>query len=267
MKKIIFPLLIIFGILITVSCKKDEGLNLFTLEQDIEFGLQMKEQIAATPEEFKILDPLQYTEAYSHINRIMDSVLASPEINYKEEFAWEVYIIDNDSTLNAFAVPGGYMYFYTGLIKFLDSEDQFTGVMAHEIAHVDKRHSTQTITKQYGLSFMIEMLLGNNENAYVQIASDLASGLASLSFSRKHEYQADEYAVKYMYSTAYDARGVKGFFEKLEGAPQPPTFLSTHPSPEDRIEQIVSVWESLGAKTGETFTGSYQSFKNSLDIE
>lgn len=246
------------------SCNKDEGVNLFTVEDDIEFGLQMKQQILDNPTDFPVLDPETYSNAYFHLNRIRDSILGSAEINHREDFAWEVYIIDNDTVLNAFAVPGGYMYFYSGLIKFLDSEDQFAGVMAHEMAHVDKRHTTSTLTKQYGLSFLLGMLVGNNENAYVQIASDLAQGLAGLSFSRKHEYQADEYAVRYMYTTAYDSRGVKGFFDKLDTATYPPTFLSTHPSPDDRIEQILIVWESLGGKTGQTFPESYQDFKNSL---
>lgn len=258
-------LIIASAFLILFSCKKDEGINLFSLEQDIEFGLQMKQQIEDSPLDFPLLDPVEFPEAYSHLYRIRDSILSSSEINYRDEFAWEVYLIDNDSTLNAFAVPGGYMYFYTGLIKFLDSEDQFAGVMAHEMAHVDKRHSTSTLTKQYGLSFMASMLLGENQNAYVEIASDLAQGLAGLSFSRKHEYQADEYAVKYMYTTAYDARGVKGFFEKLESSVRTPVFLSTHPSPNDRIEQILSVWESLGSESGQSFESLYQDFKNSLN--
>lgn len=246
------------------SCKKDEGINLFTLEQDVEFGMAMNNEIMAKPEEFPILSEVEYPEAYRHIRRIRDSILKSPDLKYKEEFAWEVKIIQNDTVLNAFAVPGGYMYFYTGIIRFLDSEDQFTGVMAHEMAHVDKRHSTRMLTKQYGLAFMIDVLLGKEQNGYVQIASSLAQGLAGLSFSREHEYQADEFSVKYMYPTAYDARGVKGFFDKMEDSPQPPAFLSTHPSPEDRAEKILQVWQGLGGKEGQSFDNSYQQFKNSL---
>lgn len=265
-RNLILPLGVLIMTLLLSSCKKDEGFNLFTLDQDIEFGQQMKDQIFSSPDEFPVLDAEEYSEAYSHLRRIRDSLFMSPEINYHDEFAWEVYLIDNDTTLNAFAVPGGYLFFYTGLIKFLESEDQFAGVMAHEMAHVDKRHTTRQLTEYYGFSFLIDMLVGENENAYVQIASDLAKGLAGLSFSRKDEYQADEYAVRYLYTTAYDARGVKGFFEMLDSSEYPPAFLSTHPSPDDRIEQILSVWEELGSKTGETFTESYQSFKNSLNI-
>ena len=221
------------------------SLNLFTVDQDKEFGMSMNEQIQANPDEFPVLDKKKYPDAYYHIERIRDSILKSDLIKYKDEFPWEVYIIVNDSVLNAFAVPGGFMYFYTGLIHYLQGEDEFAGVMAHEMAHVDRRHSTQILTKQYGLAFLLEVLLGTKgSNAYIQIASNLATGLAGLSFSREHEYEADELAVKYMYPTAYDARGVKKFFERLEGASGIPTFLSTHPSPPDRVKSIETVFEA-----------------------
>ena len=111
---------------------------------------------------------------------------------------------------------------------------------------------------------MMSMLLGNNPNQLEEIAVGLATGLTSLKFSRNNEYEADAYAVKYMSSTDYDPLGLAGFFEKMDGHPTPPTFLSTHPSPDDRVEQIRANWELEGSKTGERFKIRYQDFKNSL---
>jgi predicted Zn-dependent protease len=128
------------------------------------------------------------------------------------------------------------------------------------------RHSTDNMTKQYGISIMLGMLLGNEPGQMAEIAAGLASGLSSLAFSRKNEYEADQYAVKYMSGTDYDPRGLAGFFEKMEGSPVPPTFLSTHPSPEDRITQIYANWEIEGKKEGERFVSRYQEFKNSLPV-
>jgi predicted Zn-dependent protease len=156
------------------------------------------------------------------------------------------------------------MYFYTGIIHFLENEAEFAGVMAHEMAHCDRRHSTDNLTKQYGISIMLGILLGNNPGQLAEIAAGLASGLTILAFSRENEYEADQYAVKYMSGTDYDPRELAGFFEKLEGHPTPPTFLSTHPSPDDRIERIYDNWRFEGSKTGEHFEIRYQSFKNSL---
>jgi predicted Zn-dependent protease len=96
------------------------------------------------------------------------------------------------------------------------------------------------------------------------MAADIAAGVAELAFSREDEYQSDEYSVKYLYKTSYDARGVAGFFEKMTGASPVPEFLSTHPSPENRIAKIMDTWQGLGGKTGQEYPQRYQQFKNLL---
>ena len=136
--------------------------------------------------------------------------------------------------------------------------------MGHEIAHVAKRHSIKRLEKAYGIQLLFAIILGDNPNAMAQIAADLAAGISSLAFSRNDEYQADEFAVKYLYNTSYDATGIAGFFTKMEDAPHPPEFLSTHPSPDNRIDEIFNIWEELGAKEGNSYEASYQQFINSL---
>lgn len=264
MKKIV----VFFSLLSLVlfnTCKK-EKINIFTVEDDIELGQQVKAEIEGNPSEYPILDESAYPDAYSHIRRIRDNILNTDLVDYKDKFNWEVYIIDNDEVLNAFACPGGYMYFYTGLIDYLDNEAEFAGVMGHEMAHVAKRHSTQTLTKVYGISMLFNIALGKESGKAAEIAAQLATGAATLAFSRDHEYEADEYAVKYLYATEYHPPALASFFEKLEnaGGTRPPEFLSTHPSPENRLEEIDNVWKNLGGENGELFETQYQEFINSL---
>jgi predicted Zn-dependent protease len=169
--------------------------------------------------------------------------------------------------MNAFAVPGGKMYFYTGLIKYLDNAADLAGVMAHEMAHIDRRHSTEQMTKQYGFSFLLSVLLGDDKSQFEQIASDLAVGLASLQFSRKHEYEADEYAIRFTADTDYHPKGIAGFFEKLQAdghTAQTFEFLSTHPSDQNRIDNIDMVWRSIGSPDGDYFETEYTNFKGIL---
>ncbi len=135
-------------------------------------------------------------------------------LKYADKFDWKVDIIKNDSVLNAFCAPGGYICVYTGIIKFLDNEAQFAGVLGHEMAHADRRHSTDQLTKAYGIQLLLGIVLGNNQSQLAQIAADLAAGVATLAFSRDAEYESDEYSVKYLYNTAYDARGVRGLFSQ-----------------------------------------------------
>lgn len=257
-------IILIAMVLSVSSCSKDGGINVFGVQDDIALGQQLAQQIEADPINYPILDPILYSEAYGYLENIVNTVLSSDEILYREEFAWQFRIIQDDSVLNAFAAPGGYIYVYTGLIKYLDDEAQLAGVVGHEIAHADKRHSTERLTQQYGIELLLTLLLGDNaQGALVEIAN----GLTSLAFSRANETESDEFSVIYLNPTEYDARGAAGFFIKLEEANQgnnPPTFLSTHPAPDNRIEKINTKWEELGAIEGELFIERYQDFKNSL---
>ena len=256
---------ILLSFLIINGCQKeDNDLNIFTVNQDIEFGQQLDTQVRENPDQYPVLDRSQYTEAYQHLERIRDEILQSDELIYADRFDWKVTIIHDDEVLNAFAAPGGYMYFYTGLIKFLDEESQFAGVMAHEIAHADRRHSTDMLTKAYGFEILLSIILGEDPGTLAEIASELALGLGRLQFSKKNEYEADEYSVKYLNDTEYHPKGISGFFEKLDTSPTLPEFLSTHPSPENRLEEIDRVWEELGSPDGGTFPERYNEFKNSL---
>lgn len=244
------------------SC--DDGkINIFTLEQDIAFGMQVDSSILADPVTYPILSKDQYPEAYQHIERIFNSLLASDDLRYADRFPWEIKIIDQD-ILNAFAAPGGYMYFYTGIIKFLDNEAQLAGVIGHEMAHIDRRHSTQMLTNQYGFSILAAIILGENPTILQEIIASLAMGLGNLKYSRNNEYEADKYAVHYLYDTDYHPRELAGFFEKMEGQATTPEFLNTHPSPDNRIEAIEEVWQGLGGKVGNLYIERYNAFKNSL---
>jgi predicted Zn-dependent protease len=260
---IIFPVLFI-------RCSKDENadntFNIFSVQDDIDFGRELQKEIQSNPATYPLLDKNQYNEAYNHLNRIRDSILMSDQLKYGDDFDWEIDIIQDDSVLNAFCAPGGYICIYTGIIKYLDHESQLAGVLGHEMAHADRRHSTDQLTKAYGIQLMLSIVLGNDPNTLTEIAANLAAGVATLAFSRDAEYESDEYSVKYLYETAYDARGVGGFFQKLDStnATQPPEFLSTHPHPDNRYDKIVEYWESLGGKEGLQFTQSYQQLKNSL---
>lgn len=254
--------------LVLANCSKKDGsdntINLFSVDDDIAFGQEMRSEILANPADYPLLDSVQYAVAYQHIYRIRDSILQSDKLIYSDRFAWKVDIIRNDTILNAFCAPGGYICVYTGIIKFLDNEAEFAGVLGHEMAHADRRHSTDQLTKAYGVEILLGIILGNHPSQLAEIVANLAAGVASLAFSRDAENEADEYSVKYLYTTAYDATGVKGFFEKIEGSPQPPEFLSTHPSPDNRYDHILEVWTYLGGKTGGTFEESYSQFKNTL---
>ena len=249
-------------ILFISGCRsKDGSFNAFSPDFDIKLGKQFSRQIEAVSSA-PILMESDYPEAYKHLHQITNALLKSNKILYRDEFPWEVYIIQDDSVLNAFCTPGGYIYVYTGIIKFLDSDDQLAGVIGHEIAHADLRHSTKQLTKNYGLKIFLWMIFGGSSTI-----GNITEGLLNLSFSRSDETEADMKSVEYLADTEYDARGVARFFQKMETSGESAgllQFLNTHPNPENRVDDIYKKWKSLGIQEGKRFTKEYSVFKGSV---
>lgn len=233
-----------------------DKVNVFGIEDDIKLGKQVKEEIEADKKQFPILDERKNRELYRYVRGLRDVILKTNKLNYKDKFAWEIKLIDDKKTLNAFATPGGYIYVYTGLIKFLDSEDQLLGVLGHEMAHADRRHSTRQLTKSLGVTVLLSAIL-KDQTAIEQVVG----GIINLKFSRGHEAEADEYSVKYLCPTAYNAAGSAGFFKKMMNNPSPPEFLSTHPSSNSRVKDIESLKTKLGCKGTRTNQSKYSRIK------
>lgn len=260
--------LLIVGLLSFNSCKdKNDNFVLFSIEEDVKLGAQVAKEIENDPTQFPVLSETEYSEAYAYLNKMVDYILESGEVQYKEEFAWKVHIIGDDSVLNAFATPGGYLYVYTGLIKYLDQEDDLMGVMGHEVAHSDLRHTSRNLQKQQGISVLISLLSGKDPGKLTEIAGQIAGTAAGLKFTREYESEADDRSVEYLAKTPYACNGAYSFFQKLidEGKTgSTPAFLSTHPDPEDRVDDINKKADEIGCDTTPLAPASYEDFKNML---
>ncbi|MBU6324915.1 MAG: M48 family metalloprotease [Bacteroidetes bacterium] len=258
-------LLLSAGALLTalVSCRdKDGDINIFSIQDDLAFGAQVSAEFEKDSA-IVVLDSAKYAAQYAYLYKIRNQILNSGQIVYKSEFPWRVRIIRDDSVLNAFCTPGGYIYFYTGILKYLESEDQLAGVMGHEMAHADKRHSTDAMTREFGLSVLFDIVFGRNKGQLVRIVA----GLKQLQYSREAESEADDYSVTYLCPSTLDAAGAAGFFEKLlatGSGSNVPQFLSTHPSPENRVQRIKDRKTTLGCTGTDKNTAAYTAFKNTL---
>jgi predicted Zn-dependent protease len=240
--KHIVTILIIVCPFIYNSC--DGGLNIFSKSDDVQLGLDINTQIQNDPQQFPIYRTDPSIKAYIN-SRIFQHILASPLIESKDIYSYQIEIIDDDSVMNAFALPGGYIYVYTGLLEYLNSEAALAGIVGHEIAHAELRHATQRMTAQYGVSVLLNLILGENPSQIAEIASNLFVGFAFLANSRSDESESDRESFNYLKDTRYYPGGVKFFFEHLKAdnlVSQDPskieTFLSTHPNPLERISEI-----------------------------
>jgi len=255
----------LFVVLLVTGCDKNDNFIVFSVDNDVQLGKQVSEEIAKDPT-IKILSPTEYPDVYAFLNSIRDQILNSGKIAYKDEFEWQMHVIANDTVQNAFATPGGYVYVYTGLIKYLDHADDLAGVIGHEMAHADKRHTIRMLQNQYGVTLLLAAALGNDPNALAEIAAQIGGQLAGLKFSRDYEKEADMSSVEYLASTEFACNGAASFFVKIEqsGTGSPPEFLSTHPNPGNRVEDINAKATALGCDTSLSETVNYPKIKATL---
>ncbi len=157
----------------------------------------------------------------------------------RKDVQYTFTLLESD-IVNAFAAPGGYIYVTTGLLKATHDESELAGVMAHELGHVIGRHSVRQIQQAMGLQMAAELLLGDRQSAAWQQVAGLGAGLFTMKNSRDHEFQADQFGVKYLVAAGYDPEGILRFFQTLVdmngvGPSGAAGWFSTHPATEERI--------------------------------
>ena len=216
------------------------GFNLFTPNQDVEVGSRSAAQIEQQ------VPVLRHAAATQYVNRVGRRLAANapgPRFNY-------IFKVANLSDVNAFALPGGYIYIHRGLIERVRSEGELAGVIAHEIAHVGLRHPTNQASKAYvaqaGLG-IIGALLGDREGSsttkIMQTVGGFGLNALFLRYSRKAETEADIAGTQIMARSGYDPMDMARFFQYLRSlSGKEPSriqrFFSDHPSPGDREGRI-----------------------------
>src|SRR5256885_312925 len=168
------------------------------------------------------------------------------------QYPWEFHCV-NSKEINAFALPGGFVFINRGAIEVSDNEGQLAAVMAHELSHVALRHGTAQASKaqlaQGAAGIFGGLFGGSTSGALLTQGVALGAGGVLLHYSRSAETQADVLGTQVLYDTGYDPRAMAQFFEKLEGETKgknPPQFLSDHPNPENRLERVHEEVDKLG---------------------
>ena len=168
------------------------------------------------------------------------------------QYPFEFHCV-NDKAINAFALPGGYVFINRGAIEAADNEAQLAAVMAHELSHVALRHGTNQATKamlaETGLGIFGAVFGDTTGGALLTTLGNFTAGGVLLRYSRTAESQADVMGTQVLYDTGYDPRAMAQFFEKLEAETKgknPPEFFSDHPNPEHRVERVDEEVERLG---------------------
>jgi len=230
------------------------GWNMFSPQQDVEVGQQVSRDAE------RQLPMLNNSRVDNYVNTLGRKLAAkAPGEKYPYQFR-----VVNDRAINAFALPGGYIYINRGVIEAADNESQLAGVMAHETSHVALRHGTNQASKasaaQMPLAILGGMLGSNSTKAVLaQLGASFAVNSILLKYSRTAESQADIMGTQILYDSGYDPRAMAQFFEKIEAQQKgsgPVEFFSNHPSPDNRIERVNQEVDALGGVRRDSSTNS-----------
>lgn len=227
--------------------KLKPGMNAFSPQQDIALGKHAAQEV----EQKMPLCNAPKVDAYlTKLGNLLVEHLNTNGVVYP----WEFHCV-NDKSINAFALPGGYVFVNRGAIEAADNEAQLAGVMAHELSHVALRHGTNQATKaQYaqlgsGILGVAGSILGSTAGSAAAGVGQLAFGSVLLKYSRGAETQADVMGTQVLYDSGYDPRAMAAFFENLSAQTRgknPPEFFSDHPNPDHRIERVDEEIQRLG---------------------
>jgi predicted Zn-dependent protease len=236
-------------------------LMLVSESQEIEMGTQYDKEVVASIGLYP--DPAMQR----YIQELGTTMSATSE---RPKLPWTFRVVD-DAAVNAFAVPGGYIYVTRGILAHVNSEAELAGIVGHEIGHVTARHTAHQISQQQlaGLGLAIGSIASPQFERFAGLASQ-ALGVLFLKFSRDAENQADELGVRYMSRAHFDVHQMPEIFKMLDrvsassGGGRLPEWLSTHPNPGNRLQHITTLIAKLPPESSSK-TVNRESFLRRLD--
>ena len=221
-----------------------------SVSDEMQMGAQAYAQVKSDPKMKASQDPHEIEPVKRVTSRIIEAAKRSKYAEMAKQFQWEVTVIKDDKTMNAFALPGGKIAVYTGIFPVAKTEAGLAAVLGHEVTHALARHGAERMSQGEAANIGVQLLgaaagIGTG-NAALGQASMAALGAGAqvgvlLPFSRKHESEADYIGILLAADAGYDPRESVHLWERMEkmsGGGGPSEFLSTHPGHETRIEQL-----------------------------
>jgi predicted Zn-dependent protease len=214
-----------------LATKKEEQI-LFSTASEIKLGRSLVQKVE---KRYKVSKDTQLQERVDTIGQRIATICERKDISY-------FFTVLEEEKVNAFALPGGYIYVNKGLIEKADSDDEIAGVLAHEIGHIVARHSIKRLQAALGYNLISILAAAATKDARFKRGADIAFNQIMLGYSREDEILADQLAVKYVKRSGYNPKAVISFLEKLKQIekeaplkPLVPAYARTHPFIPERL--------------------------------
>lgn len=247
----ILPVLALSMSMMQCSCSDTLGAIFISEDDELRLGTEFDTQLRseANQAEYPIYNAntpaKQDFQAY--VEATFNSVKEAIPKSERPAYPFKVAIIEKD-VVNAFAVPGGYVYVYTGIINKANNESELAGVLGHEMAHITKHHYRDAVVKQAGLSILLDALVGNDASQLTQAVAGMFSTLTQLKVSRENEDEADATGTRYLGDSRRNPTGIATLFSRMPSSGI--DWLSTHPASGDRVKAVTSEVSSEAATKG-----------------
>jgi predicted Zn-dependent protease len=232
----LLPLLLCLAICLDTGCAYNpitgqEEFMLFPEKQDFEIGRQYAPEI-----EKELGGKIEDEELQKYIDCVGQKIA---RISHKPYWEYH-YIAVNDKSMNASALPGGYIFITKGMLEKLQTEAQLAAILAHETAHVVARDTSNAISNQIGIGFLLAAAASSQSSGAVMTAAELSRRIIGLQYSRQDEREADIAGLDYMVVAGYNPYGIIETMQMLEEQQKERIveFLSSHPPPENRIAYL-----------------------------
>lgn len=229
--------------------------NLISSAQEVQMGDSLAVEVESK------YPPLKDETVGAYVNEVGQRIVSVCD---RRDIPYYFKVIADKKQVNAFALPGGHIYVYEGLLLEASNEAELAAVLAHEVGHVVARHATEQLTKQYGYNLLVSLVLGKQPGRWAGVAANLFGTAGLLKYSRDDEYEADNLAVVYTNAAGYSPGAVADFLGKLvtmEGR-EPgklETLLMTHPPTSDRVDRVKAEIAAIPAPAKGTFSERYLS--------
>lgn len=220
-----------------------------SVPQEMQMGAQAYSQVKTDPKLRQSLDPREIEPVKRVAARIIEAARRSKYAEMAQQFQWEVIVIKDDKTMNAFALPGGKIAVYTGIFPVARTEAGLAAVLGHEVVHALARHGAERMSQGQLTNAALQVAgaaVGSSDGGMMSQAAMAALGAGAqvgvlLPFSRKHESEADYIGILLAADAGYDPRESVSLWERmgqLSGGGGPSEFMSTHPSNQTRVDQL-----------------------------
>ena len=235
-------------------------LNIFTDAEELQFG---REFVAQHERQITLYrDPV----VTNYINDLGQSLV---RYSKRSDITYTFKVV-NTKGVNAYAVPGGFIYVHLDLIRAAKNESELASVLGHEIGHIVGRHSMERLTQVYSLELIKQLILDEDDSKFKKLVADILAAGLLFRYSRDHERESDFYGVQNVYDAGINPEGAATFFETLRAmrGREPSAlekFLSTHPVPSERVLNVRNQIARLPPKSGlRTDSSSFRRVKRRI---